>query len=87
MTTRNPAPPEVTLSGRSAAWLALEQWIVAREHASLVLEHDGDAVADRIGKPVDAADQQRLLALMTQRSLADRAGQDIEQPCIHALLR
>ena len=42
----------------------------------------------RIGicQPIAAADQQLLLALMAQRPLADRAGQDIEQSCVQVNL-
>src|SRR5437764_4502989 len=51
--------------------------------ARLVGPHDRDAVADRIGQAVAPADQFLRFLVIFERSLAQRADQDIKQSGVH----
>src|SRR4051812_12489116 len=62
------------------------QFLVGRELARVVLEHDGDAVLDRISEAVGFADEFLPRLEINQRPLANRAHQDIEQLGVHLTL-
>jgi hypothetical protein len=62
---------------------AIEQRIIGRELTRLFLEHHGYRVANRVCEPVHAANQHLGLASELQWSLAHRAGEYLEQSCIH----
>src|SRR5579863_3571659 len=52
---------------------------VVAQRAGLVDQHNGDAVADRVGEAGLVADQLLRRAVVTQRRLGQRADQDFEE--------
>src|SRR5262245_7059669 len=72
-----------TLNVMPAAASIFQQRIGRLERTRLVLEHHRDALANRIGEPVGATDEQLLLLRVLERPLAQRAGKNIEQLGIH----
>ena len=63
--------------------LALEQRIVGSQHAGLIFQHHRNAIADWKRQAVRATHQHQFLALLLKRSLAHRAGQNVEQSSFH----
>jgi hypothetical protein len=57
--------------------------IVGSELPCFFFQHDGNIVANRIGQPVQPANENPRVALVLQRSLADGTSQYLEQARIH----
>src|SRR4051794_26821031 len=55
-----------------------------RELAGVFLQHHGHALADRERQPFGTAHQDASLALQLERTLAHRAGEDVEQSVVHS---
>src|SRR5882762_6308328 len=68
-----------TRSRRRQLRPALRGDLVVAQRARLVDQHDRDAVADRIGEPGLFADQLLRGAVVAQRSLGQRADQDLQE--------
>ena len=66
MTTRN------TLS-------AFQERIVRGKLTRLFLQHHGNVIANRVGQPVQAANENTRVTLVLQRSLAHGTSQYLEQ--------
>src|SRR5439155_21808623 len=58
-----------------------------RELARLLLQHDGDAVANRIGETRGSRNQLLLGAVVDQRPFGDGANEHFEQLVIHGVFR
>ena len=56
------------------------------EFPRFLMQHNGNAVADRIGKPRGAADQLLALGIIVERRLGQGTDQDLEQLRIEAAL-
>src|SRR5215468_2753005 len=61
--------------------------LVIGERARLFLQHDRDALANRIGEPGRLADQLLRRRVVNQRGLGARTNQKLEQPPVDALGR
>src|SRR5579883_1576047 len=71
------------MTTRNTARSTFQKRIVGRQLPCLFLQHDGNTVTNRIGEPVQTANQNMRVTLVFERSLAYGTSQDLEQARIH----
>jgi uncharacterized protein YgfB (UPF0149 family) len=60
-------------------------FFIRRQLACLILQHDGDVVADRESQLAGFADQFLFGLAVFEVALANRADEDIKQPGVHGV--
>jgi len=59
-------------------------WFIRLDQgAGLGLQHDGNAIPNRKREAIDSATQFRLLAIIFERTFAQRANENIKQSGVH----